>query len=205
MAVVRAAGADLAAMRRGGSDGGGRGGGGGSGGAPRCVHRWGVTPSSAPSSVHPSAAAATAPRIVATATTPTPTPTHTSTPLFDATAAAAALLPLPQRFARSGAIAGMPLQLRNCSSSTGRGVAAAGAESGAEGGKEARGGGVAQELLAPWQARGDRSPLDLPYISPRSPLDLPYASPISPLDLPYISVAGVDDACGRAPCQPHRR
>ena len=176
MAVVRAAGADLAAMRRGGSDGGGRGGGGGSGGAPRCVHRWGVTPSSAPSSVHPSAAAATAPRIVATATTPTPTPTHTSTPLFDATAAAAALLPLPQRFARSGAIAGMPLQLRNCSSSTdvstGRGVAAAGAESGAEGGKEARGGGVALELLAPWQARGDRSRLDLPFISPRSPLHL---------------------------------
>jgi len=175
VAVVRAAGADLAAMRRGGSDGGGRGGGGSSGGAPRCTHRWGVTPSSAT----PSAAAAAAPRFVAAATNPTHTPNDTSTPLFDATAAAAALLPLPQRFARSGAIAGMPLQLRNCSVSTdvstGRGVAAAGAESGAEGGEEARGGGVAQELLAPWQARGDISRLDLPrspYISPRPPLDL---------------------------------
>lgn len=159
VAVVRAAGADLAAMRRGGSNGGGRGGGGSSGGAPRCAHRWGVTPSSAPSS---SAAAAAAPRFVATATTPTHTPTHTSPPLFDATAAAAALLPLPQRFARSGGIAGMPLQLRNCSISTGRAVAAAGVESGTEGGKEARGGRVALELLAPWQARGDISPLDIP-------------------------------------------
>ena len=125
-----------------------------------------------PPSVRPSSAAAAAPRFVATATTPTHT--STSTPLFDATAAAAALLPLPQRFARSGAIAGMPLQLRNCSSSTGRAVATAGVESGAEGGeegrggggKEGRGGGVAQELLAPWQARGDRSPHT-------SPLDLP--------------------------------
>ena len=56
----------------------------------------------------------------------------------------------------------MPLQLRNCSISTGRAVAAAGVESGTEGGKEARGGRVALELLAPWQARGDISPLDLP-------------------------------------------